>query len=111
MKDIIRKETEKDYPQVFKMIREAFQYEPHSDQQEHFLVERLRKSTAFVPEHSLVAEHGGQIVGHILFSKISIKDQQAIHVSLALAPVSVAPAVDKFVASNKPGFGYTSLGV
>jgi len=92
MKDIIiRQETEEDHPQVFEIIGKAFLDEPHSDQQEPYLVERLRKSETFVPELSLVAEKDGQVLGHILLTKITVKDQDKEHESLALAPVSVVP--------------------
>lgn len=92
---IIRQETPADHPQVFELIRVAFQHEPHSDQQESYLVERLRKSDAFVPELSLVAEKDKQLVGHILLTKIKVIDHDKEHESLALAPVSVAPAFQK----------------
>ena len=57
----------------------------------HFLVEKLRKSEAFVPELSLVAEIENNIVGHILLTKIKIKTSDDEITSLALAPVSVLP--------------------
>ena len=62
-----------------------------SDHKEQFLVQRLRKSTAFVPELSIVAEIENKIVGHILLTKIKIKNGQDEFNSLALAPVSVLP--------------------
>ncbi|WP_226335335.1 GNAT family N-acetyltransferase [Echinicola marina] len=66
-----------------------------SDHQEQFLVDRLRGSSGFVPELSLVAESGNQILGHILLSKIKIKDVHHSHEALALAPVSVLPEYQK----------------
>jgi predicted N-acetyltransferase YhbS len=51
------------------------------------LVAALRKSEAYVPELSLVAEENGEVVAHILFTKIRIGDQT----ELALAPLSVLP--------------------
>ena len=88
----IRKEEEKDYKQVFQLTEEAFRDMEHSDHQEHFLVENLRKSEAFIPELSLVAEdENGRIAGHILFTKIKIVNDLASSESLALAPVSVKP--------------------
>ena len=59
----IRQETEKDYPQVFKLVEEAFRDMEESDHREQFLVERLRHSPAFVPELSLVADGDGGVVG------------------------------------------------
>ncbi|SHL93202.1 GNAT family N-acetyltransferase [Chryseobacterium contaminans] len=88
----IRKEEEKDYEAVFKLTEEAFRDREHSDHQEHFLVEKLRKSEAFISELSLVAEdENGTIAGHILFTKLTVENGTETFESLALAPVSVKP--------------------
>jgi len=58
-----------------------------SDQTEHELVARLRNSNAFIPELSLVAVKGVEVVGHVLFSRAAIGQSE----TLALAPVSVLP--------------------
>ncbi|KPE53165.1 GNAT family N-acetyltransferase [Chryseobacterium indologenes] len=88
----IRQEEEKDYKRVFELTEEAFRAMEHSDHREHFLVERLRKSEAFIPELSLVAENeDGVIAGHILLTRIKIENNHESFDSLALAPVSVKP--------------------
>ena len=87
----IRQETLDDHQNVFELIKAAFEGEEFSDQTEHYLVERLRKSEVFIPELSLVAELKGEIVGHILFTKIIIQNGEEEFESLALAPVSVLP--------------------
>lgn len=93
MTDItIRQEYKNDFGAVHRVIEEAFRTAPYSDQDEHYLVQRLRLSDAFIPELSLVAEKEGKIVGHILLTRIKIKDSSNIYESLALAPVSVLPA-------------------
>lgn len=91
----LRKETESDYSVVFQLIEKAFKEEEHSDHSEQFLVERLRASEAFIPELSLVAEIEGKIVGHILLTKIKVKNDANDFDSLALAPVSVLPTHQK----------------
>lgn len=48
-------------------------------------------SSSFIPELSLVAEMEGNIVGHLLLTKIKIRDGDEQWNSLALAPVSVLP--------------------
>lgn len=91
----LRQETTSDYPTVFKLTELAFKTMPYSNHQEHFLVERLRQSEAFIPELSIVALSKDQIVGHILLSKVIIKDNEKTYQSLSLAPVSVLPAFQK----------------
>lgn len=88
----IRQETSGDHAAVFKLIAAAFEHEAYSDHREQFLVERLRASDAFIPALSLVAETDEGIVGHILLTRITIKNNDQSFDSLALAPVSVLPA-------------------
>ena len=87
----IRQETEQDHNTVYEIIAEAFANKPHSDGSEPELVNRLRKSDAFIPELSLVAEFDGKLVGHLLLTKVTIKNVTQEFESLALAPVSVHP--------------------
>lgn len=84
----IRAERQADHDAVREVIRSAFATAGHSDGNEHDLVDALRQSGACVPELSLVCEIDGEIVGHIMFTKLHVDD----HVALALAPLSVAPA-------------------
>ncbi len=82
---IIRKEEERDYKRVYEVNRLAFQQEDESQ-----LVVNLRKSDNFVPELSLVAEVGNEVVGHILFTRIKIAGEYTFD-SLILAPMAVIP--------------------
>ena len=91
----IRQEKPADHKTVEAVVKAAFANEAMSDQTEHLLVQRLRKSDAFIPELSLVGELDRQLVGHILLTKIHIKDGEKRHPSLALAPVSVHPHFQK----------------
>ena len=88
---ILRQEQSKDYKSVFRIIEEAFSKEKFSDYKEQFLVERLRLSKAFIPELSIIPEYKNEIVGHILLTRIQIKNKNQVFESLALAPVSVKP--------------------
>ena len=87
----IREEKYSDHKSVMGLIEKAFRSMEKSDHREQFLVERLRKSEAFIPELSLVAEFENEIIGHILLTKIEIVDGDKSSESLALAPVSVLP--------------------
>lgn len=91
MKSAIRQEVKEDYLAVFHLIENAFKNQDYSDHTEHFLVERLRKSSSFIPELSLVATYNEKIVGHILLTKITIQNSEQSFDSLALAPVTVLP--------------------
>ncbi len=87
----IRQETERDYSSTEDVIERAFEHAEYSDHTEHLLVANLRRSDVFVPELSLVAEDKGKIVGHIMLTRLIIKDGEEEHESLTLAPVSVLP--------------------
>ncbi|MET3026730.1 N-acetyltransferase [Flavobacterium sp. UW10123] len=91
MEIILRQENKNDFESVFQLIEKAFEKEEYSDHKEQFLVERLRNSEAFIPELSIVAELDDRIIGHILFTKLRIKNDSNSFESLALAPVSVLP--------------------
>lgn len=60
-----------------------------------FDIVRLRNSTAFVPELSLVAVVDDRIVGHILFTKDKIRGHKEDYDSLVLAPISVLPNMQR----------------
>ena len=88
---LIRQETREDYPEVYELIKQAFASAEHADGNEQDLVEALRKSDAFLPELSLVAEEDGKLAGHILFTKANVGDRQV----LVLAPLSVRPEMQR----------------
>ncbi|MEH6938004.1 N-acetyltransferase [Bacillus sp. JJ664] len=92
---IIRQEHTNDYLETEDVVRKAFLNETFSDKTEHKLVSRIRRSDAFIPALSLVAEKNQEIVGHVLLSKITIVNDENIVNSLALAPVSVDPKYQK----------------
>ncbi|WP_417887578.1 GNAT family N-acetyltransferase [Zunongwangia sp.] len=87
----IRQEKPEDHQEVFELIRETFLQESNSDHQEHFLVNRLRKSSYFLPQLSLVAEYDHKIVGYVLLIRITIQNDKDKFPALALAPIAVLP--------------------
>ncbi|KXK60500.1 GCN5 family acetyltransferase [Micromonospora rosaria] len=55
------------------------------------LVDELRGSDAWVPEAAMVAEHGGEVVGYALLSRVRVRTGGGFFPALALGPVAVAP--------------------
>ncbi|RAL24456.1 GNAT family N-acetyltransferase [Thermoflavimicrobium daqui] len=96
MKILIRQELTEEYNTTEMIVKRAFLNEVYSDKKEHLLINRIRKSDAFIPELSLVAiDQNKEMVGHILLSKITIVDAEKTVDSLALAPVAVVPEYQK----------------
>lgn len=87
----IRKETKRDYEEVYNVIKIAFESAEHSDENEQDLVVALRSSSKFIPELSLVAIQDNKIIGYILFTKIKIGEYE----ELALAPLGILPEYQK----------------
>ena len=82
---IIRPERIEDIQKIRSINLEAFNTEAEAD-----LVEVLRNSG--IPLISLVAEQDGELVGHILFSPVTL-EQGGSRTSIAgLAPMAVLPA-------------------
>lgn len=83
----IRNEKQDDYQQIEELVRNAFKLAKYSDGDEHNLIGRIRQSSDYLPNLSLVAVSGDIVLGHIMFSRIFIGNSVAI----ALAPLSVRP--------------------
>lgn len=81
---LIRDEHPGDYDTIRKLNQLAFQGD-----QEARLVDDLRNDGAVVA--SLVAVEEDQIVGHVLFSDITIETEAGVLHALALAPMAVLP--------------------
>jgi len=80
---IIEQECEKDYEFIAEMLQTSFK----SDE-EMMLVNRLRGTSEYIPELSLVAKYNNKIIGHCMLTKVTINNHQGY---LALAPVAVHP--------------------
>lgn len=83
----IRKANEKDYQEIYNVVEESFKTALHSDGDEQDLVIRLKDSTIYVPELSLVAEMDNKIVGHIMLTETKVGDTT----QLVLAPLAILP--------------------
>ncbi len=81
---IIRTETEKDYGAIKEIHDKAFGHDVESA-----LIERLRKSPGFNKEFSLVAEEEGKVIGHILFTDVTVNTPVSSTPAVILAPLAV----------------------
>jgi putative acetyltransferase len=84
---VIRAETSSDFAVIREINVAAFLHHPFSAQTEHLIVEALRAAGAL--EISLVADVEGEVVGHIAFSRASIRDASTD--PYLLGPVAVLP--------------------
>lgn len=93
---IIRTEAPSDYRKVEEVARAAFYREERFEKLgvgcvEHYMVHSLRKKDG-ITALSLVAEIGGEIVGHIIYSKSYIETNADERIPVInLGPLSVLP--------------------
>jgi putative acetyltransferase len=82
----VRTERKEDIEAIHMVNNLAF-----GQEDEAVLVQRIRESSGFMPELSLVAVKDSQVVGHILFSRIHMDTPKGDVVVLSLAPMAVLP--------------------
>ena len=87
---IIRPEQKDDYTSIFAVHQSAFNRTIEAE-----LVDRLRTTNYYHSELSLVAEENSEILGHILFTRVVIKDGNKTYPALALAPLGVKEDAQK----------------
>jgi len=80
---LIRAEKECDRDAVYAVNKSAFEMPSEAD-----LVDVLRQQAQ--PVVSLVAEENGEVVGHIMFSPVSLSDHPNLKL-MGLSPIAVAP--------------------
>lgn len=79
----IRKETEKDYFETEKFVRNAFwnKYQPGCN--EHYMVHVMRSHETWLPEFSRIALVDGKIAGLIMYFKSKIKQADGKEIQVA----------------------------
>ena len=85
---IVRAETATDHSMIRQVNEAAFGGADEAD-----LVEALRMDAAVLL--SIVAESGGRVVGHVLFSRMSIDTSTGAIAAAALAPMAVLPSYQR----------------
>jgi putative acetyltransferase len=82
---LIRQERAQDIPGICQVNEQAFGRPDEAD-----IVDSLRQRAAIFL--SLVALQGEQVVGHILFSPVTVKSDQSSFDAIALGPMAVLPS-------------------
>jgi len=100
---LVRDERPCDREQVRKVNEAAFDRSDEAD-----LIDRLQAEGAVLL--SLVAESDGQIIGHILFSRMTVETAQGLMAAVSLAPMAVLPGNQgRQVGSQLVRLGLTRL--
>ena len=84
----IRPETTEDIDAIRSLNEQAFDQKDEAD-----IIEKLRNRSALTV--SLVAVQGNQIVGHILFSPVTIESEESSITAVGLGPMAVLPAYQR----------------
>jgi len=90
---IIRPEIPADYYTILRLTYDAFLSADNPGRcrvDEHFLIHLLKDSPNVIPELRLVAERGGEIVGHIIYTKSKFKRPDGTETgTITFGPLSV----------------------
>jgi putative acetyltransferase len=86
----IRAENGEDQEAIREVNTQAFGREEEAQ-----LVEELRRLPEFLRELSLVAWHAERIIGHALFSRVRIQNEDGGVEALTLGPIAVLPAFQR----------------
>ncbi|MEA4923765.1 MAG: N-acetyltransferase [Syntrophomonadaceae bacterium] len=87
---IIRREIPEEFPQIYDLVKAAFQTAQVSNGKEQDFVNQLRCGGSYIPELALVAEENGRLIGHVMLTKTYIVNDRNKFEALLMAPLSVA---------------------
>lgn len=86
----IRPEQASDFPEVYELVETAFESAPHADGDEQDYVQKLRDSPNYISELALVAEGDGELIGHIMLTRLDVDTENGPRETLLLSPLAVA---------------------
>ena len=88
----IRLEQTKDYREVENLTREAFWNVYRPGCTEHYVLNQYRTNPDFIPDLDFVMEEDNKIIGHVMFSKAEItQDDGTSYPSWTFGPISIHP--------------------
>lgn len=86
----IRQENKNDYDEVYALIKTAFETAKVKDGSEQDYAVKLRNSKGYIPALALAAEKDGKLIGHIMLTKLYVKQENGESLeALLVAPLSV----------------------
>lgn len=85
----IREESPKDFPEIYKLIKTAFETAKVKDGDEQDFADNLRKNERYIPQLALVAEHESKLIAHIMLTKTYVESENGLYEALLLAPICV----------------------
>ena len=89
---LIRNEKPSDYRAVENLTREAFWKVYRPGCTEHFVLNRYRSNSDFIPELDLVMEKDGKLIGHVMFSHATLVKADGEQMpGWTFGPISIAP--------------------
>lgn len=86
----IRKAIKEDYENIYNLVKVAFETAEVSDGDEQDFVLDLRKGQNYLPELEFVAEEAGQLIGHIMMTKLTVQTENGEFTGVLVAPLCVA---------------------
>lgn len=86
----IRPECPDDFQAIRALVAAAFESVAEAD-----LVEAIRASEHYIAEMALVAEIGGELVGHVMISGATLRSDDRDRPIVMLAPLAVTPALQR----------------
>ena len=87
---LIRPEAPAEFAAIARVVTEAF-----DSPIEARLVEAIRATPEYLPELALVAEVDGEVVGHTMISRATVRDGERVHGVCNLSPLAVAPRLHR----------------
>lgn len=86
----IRQAVEKDYPEIYELVKTAFKTARVSDGTEQDFVLELRAGSRFLPGLEFVAEEDGRLIGHVLLTRQTVQTTAGDIIGVLVAPLCVA---------------------